>query len=346
MLSLYRSLVAGFLASAVGGFLAAGRPQDRGELQHVPRQVLAFYYPWYGNPRVTGHWVHWSGVDESRKTIAAATHYPLLGAYDSHDARTVDQHVRWARQAGITGFIVSWWGQHDFSDDALPLLLDAARRYGLKITIYYETAPPRAVNKKGARSDLEYLRGRYFSHPAWLTVNGQPVVFVYGRAISQLGVRGWGDLARDLSHQPLPPLLTADNLSPEAAAAFAGVHEYSITDRTQGKSPAELRQWAGKEFTRLATIGGPGRIHSVTIIPGYDDSKLSRPQPRPITDRWNGETYRTLWRAALEAAPDWILISTWNEWHEGSEIEPSIENSDRELKTTSEFARRFLAFHR
>ena len=132
--------------------------------------------------------MHWSGVDESRKTIGAATHYPLLGAYDSHDARTIDQHIRWAKQAGITGFIVSWWGQHDFSDESMPLLLDAARRYGLKITIYYETVPSRGFNQQqGALGPLAYLRRRSLSHPPWLAVHVQPVAFASGLALFQLG---------------------------------------------------------------------------------------------------------------------------------------------------------------
>lgn len=83
----------------------------------------------------------------------------------------------------------------------------------------------------------------------------------------------------------------------------------------------------------------------MTVIPGYDDTKLNRPGPRPTTGRHSGETYRVLWQEAIAAQPDWILITSWNEWHEGSEIEPSKENGDRELIATGEFARRFVGGH-
>ncbi len=79
----------------------------------------------------------------------------------------------------------------------------------------------------------------------------------------------------------------------------------------------------------------------MTIIPGYDDSKLGRPDPRPITDRNDGSTYSTLWQDAIAANPDWILITTWNEWHEGSQIEPSNELGSRELDTTATYAPTF-----
>ena len=41
---------------------------------------------------------------------------------------------------------------------------------------------------------------------------------------------------------------------------------------------------------------------------------------------------------AVAANPDWILITSWNEWHEGSEIEPSVEYGDRSLKEVAKFA--------
>jgi glycoprotein endo-alpha-1,2-mannosidase len=95
-------------------------------------------------------------------------------------------------------------------------------------------------------------------------------------------------------------------------------------------------------YPQWVETAGCNRIAAITIIPGYDDHKLGRKEPRPITDRHNGETYRILWQEAIAAHPDWILITTWNEWHEGSEIEPSVENGDRALKTTSEFAPKFM----
>jgi hypothetical protein len=60
----------------------------------------------------------------------------------------------------------------------------------------------------------------------------------------------------------------------------------------------------------------------------------------PVTDRWGGETYRVLWQDA--AAPDYVLITSWNEWHEGSELEASVEYGSRILDDTAAFSRAFL----
>jgi hypothetical protein len=85
---------------------------------------------------------------------------------------------------------------------------------------------------------------------------------------------------------------------------------------------------------------------AVNILQSYADRKTGRPMPRPVTDRWGGETYRELWQAAIAAAPDYVLITSWNEWHEGSEIEPSVEYGSRILDDTAAFSRAFLARER
>jgi hypothetical protein len=308
---------------------------------NVPKKVLAFYYAWYGNPQVSGKWVHWHDVDEANKRIGSSTHYPLLGPYDSHDPKVVEQHCRWAKEAGIDGFIVSWWHPNDFHDRAMPLILDTAQKFGLEITAYFETVPTRT--KEQALEYVMHLLNRYGKHPAWLKLNGKPVIFVYGRAIGEIGLDGWLWVIVEANRRyEGGAVFIGDHISKRAARIFDGIHTYNITALTAGKSPEEIKAWAQKVFPDWVSVAGNDRIACLTIIPGYDDSKLpDRKPPRPITERHNGETYKVLWEAAIAANPDWVLITSWNEWHEGSEIEPSVEHGDRELKTTAEYARKF-----
>ena len=129
-------------------------------------------------------------------------------------------------------------------------------------------------------------------------------------------------------------------------SVFDGANTYNITGQTQHKTPPQIREWAHSAYPKMVAAAGPGKISTVTVIPGYDDSKLGRPPPRPVTDRWEGETYRALWQEAIAAAPDYVLITSWNEWHEGSEIEPSVEYGSVMLNDTAVFAREFLAGRR
>src|SRR5258708_1451427 len=84
-----------------------------------------------------------------------------------------------------------------------------------------------------------------------------------------------------------------------------------------------------------------GRIAWVMVTPGCDARKAYKVKEQ--SERLDGQTYRTLWDEALKSRPDWILITSWNEWPEGTEIEPSLELGDKYLNLTAEYSQRFLS---
>ena len=88
--------------------------------------MLAFYYGWY---------------DATSKGFTKSLYHPVLGAYDSHAANVVAQHCRWAREAGITGFIVSWWGA-TIIRAACSVCCWRAQKSGISITAYVERVRP------------------------------------------------------------------------------------------------------------------------------------------------------------------------------------------------------------
>jgi hypothetical protein len=57
----------------------------------------------------------------------------------------------------------------------------------------------------------------------------------------------------------------------------------------------------------------------------------------------DGEFYRSTFEAALQSDPDWIFITTWNEWWEHTHIERSEEFGDQYLQITREYAGRWKA---
>jgi len=312
----------------------------------LPHQILAFYYGWYGNPEVSGRWVHWDGVNRPNERIKNSAHYPAWGAYDSHDPALLDRQASAARAAGITGFIASWWGQHGFEDQGITPLLAAAGKHGLTVSAYYEKLEGNdsAARIKSAVADLDYLLKRYAADKAWLRADGKPVVFIYGRALKALSPPEWQQAIAELRRDnPGGVALIADTLDPAYVSVFDGGSVYNFTGQTQHKTPPEIRTLAHTAFPKAVAAAGLGKISSLTVIPGYDDRETDRPPPRPITDRWGGETYRVLWQEAIAANPNWVLITSWNEWHEGSEIEPSVEYGSMLLDETANFVRQFVA---
>ena len=308
--------------------------------QKVPRKVLAFYYPWYGTPEFSGRWYHYSGVDFRLKTIANFTHYPSVGPFDSNDPEVVARHMQLAKRAGIDGFIVSWWGQGSFEDRAMPLILSEAAKKGIEITVYYEMVP-KPVCPENAASDLLYILNNYGSHKAFQKLNGKPVVFIYERAIKQLKQAEWASLLTDVNRTFKGGFVAIGHgFGREWAMIFDGIHIYNCAGYFTGKPLKKAINDSKRLYSdAIAFAENFERISAVTVIPGYDDIKIRSPGLK--VERLDGELYRQMWELAIKLDPDWVLITSFNEWHEGSEIDTSLEYRDLYVKITAEYTFRF-----
>lgn len=144
--------------------------------------TFAFYYPWYGTPEVSGYWRHWPPDGTSK-----ITDHPLLGFYDSNNETVIEQHIEWAKEAGIDCFIVSWWGNGTFEDKALSHIKKVCEESSFKFTVYYENTS--SIDQ--TVGNLTYLLDNYANSSSWYRIDGRPVIFVYSRARNNLGPQAW-----------------------------------------------------------------------------------------------------------------------------------------------------------
>ncbi len=337
------------LTFLVLGIVAPARSATAGSRPvPIPRRVMTFYYPWYGvpeGPGGNGRTVHWGQIDARNQDIAASTHYPVLGAYDSHDPAVIEQHCLWAKAARIDTFIVSWWGHGDYTDRAMPEILDACARHGMKACIYYERVPDPQTPQNAAHDIVRVLR-KYGSHEAHLKVDGKPVVFIYIRALNDLGLTGWLEAVKAIkTGYEGGAVVVGDQFSYGAARVFDGVHTYNTAGSLRDMSLDDLRTWAADTYPSWVRLADEaGKISTITVIPGYDDTKIRT--PGLAVERFDGELYRIQWEQAIAADPHWVLVTSFNEWHEGSEVEPSVEYTSQYIELTGELAGRFKSSRR
>ena len=331
------------LALLGGGTIAcstAGAPAPR---LRTTREVLAFYYGWYGTPKGSGAWHHWHGPEA--RAAAPRVNTPELGLYDSHDPRVIARHAEWLQQAGCTGIVSSWWGQGSFEDRTLELLIAPMHARSLKVTAYVEM---NQTGLAGAIADLAYLVRRYGDHPAWLRVDGRPVLFVYWGAIKALPAEEWKAAAEAVAAMGLPkPVLIGDiNASDgfffERAPAFEGLHTYVMAPYIAGMTPKQIDAYADEYYPRWKARVGD-RIYCATVIPGFDDRQVpGRTLPRPTVARSGTGTFDALWRSAIKTQADWVMLTSFNEWHEASDIEPSKEYGDLFIRRNRHWASLYL----
>ena len=308
-------------------------------IRAVPRLVLAFYYPWYGTSQgPTGFWRHWDEgghrPDEflgQRRDIGSAD-CPVHGPYDSKNRSLIAWHFEVAEEAGIDGFIVSWWGSETFEDQAFRLMLDIAEEVEtpVKLTIYYEEASGRDE----AVQEIEAILEDCGNCSSFLKVLGSPVVFIYSRALSDIGLEDWDFAVRKIRDDGYEVLFIVDSFDPEVAKVFDGMHMYN---------PLGILNTGGNLTDFYIKAKGVAEeeaiILAATVLPGYNDTQVR--DPGQTWPRDDGLTYDRAWRAATVPDPNWILICSWNEWHEGTEIESSLEYGDLYLRLTADYAERF-----
>jgi hypothetical protein len=281
-----RSLLLGLVVVALG--LPAGASADV--------RVSAFYYPWYGTPARDGAYVHWSQHDHQPPDDIASSYYPARGLYSSTDRLVVGAQLDEIRRAGIDEIAVSWWGRGSAEDGRLPMILSVARNAGIAVAAHLEPYPGRTVASTVA--DVAYLRSL-----------GVKTFYVY-RALD-LPVPDWA-AARPALHAGGGTLIFGQTqlVGAASAAGFDGVYTYDIVT------------FGGRMFQRFCDEAHKRHLLCAPSVgPGYDARRGSGDPA--VKWRHNGATYDAMWRAAIAAHADRVTITSYNEWHEGTQIEPA-----------------------
>ena len=340
----------------------------------APR-VCTFYYTWWGNetvypneyPTTANRTMHWDenvvgfNATEDPYNIGATNH-PTLGTddivlYDSADPLAIRYHLDQAVAAGIDTFIATWWGPDNYIDRNFELLLNETLHgnYSMDHTIYFESVQPRydasqlpAENvTRNIAEDLEYVIVEYAGHTNFLHVTdpttgaARPVIFLYAVTSLRKTAAIWQGAIAILAAKGLHPFLIADVGNPRALPrgfeVFDGVHVYNPLGIYRDEPARALDRFE----TMVLSSRVNGLLAAATVLPGYDDTRV-RDGVKPLP-REDGAVYNASWDVAIASDPDWVLICSFNEWHEGSEIEPSLQDGTRYMELTAVHAARFKA---
>ena len=315
-----------------GGPLQVSTPVKFGKL------VWAFYYPWYAQ----SSWFH------TNRTRTIDT--PVIGAYDSSNPVVIEKHIRMAKSAGIDGFIISWWGPGpdglfgSQTDDNLKVVLDVARKNNFLITIYFET---HAFGDPSPASKLEqmmrYFLQTYGRDPRYYMIDGLPVIFVYSVGSQPLSV--WREIINKMTAEGYKAFYIADTLDRQYLSVFQGLHTYFPLDISQQSVEGYLSKryaLAAAEVRAnnlLYSESNASAIWAATITPGVDARQTT--WGNAYFPRQNGNVFRSTFNAAMQSNPDWLLITTFNEWWENTHIEPGLTYGYKYLDLTTQFVANF-----
>jgi hypothetical protein len=323
-------------ATDARGRVATTVPRDR-LLGAVPlflpkadyrRLVLAAYYPWFS--------------DYENPSLADRPRRPR-SVWDAAGVRSMTEQ---AQAAGVNGFAVSWHGS-DRDGVGMDLVRKAAERTGQLFTAYLEASS--AQTSGLARSRAFVVRQwllqalAYRSSPAFLTApDGVPVVFVYGMA--SLTPDQWQDvLVKVAGRAGIKVHLVGDAVDPAYLPVEWGLHRYTALSSAHRLAARSTRTALLARAQATLDPAVSPLLYAGTVSPGFNDRRLRGDTNPVVPRRSDGSRYAATWRAALTGDPDWVFVSTWNEWFENTQIEPGLATGRRALRQTT---RRTTAWRR
>jgi hypothetical protein len=347
------------LAALLSFILAAS-----GASHATSKTVMVYYMPWYtAKPYSDGWGWHWTmnhfnpdGVNASGERQIASWYYPLIGPYDSSDPAVIEYHVLLMKLAGVDGVIVDWYGSANFLDyginnQATVKLFQFTRKAGLKFSVCYEDQTIQHMIDGNylaagdaifhAQQEMLYLQTNFFSDASYLRLKGQPVLLNFGPQYFMMSTN-WEDIFSVLVATNQPAFFTEDNRLPVSTGAFSWPPMWmSQVPGTGGVlSGAALKSYLA-DFDQKAG-NWPAFISSA--FPRFHDI-YQRAGVRNywgyLGDRHGGTLRETLSRGMTNSSAI-VQVVTWNDFGEGSMVEPTQEYGYRDLGIIQDFRRQYL----
>jgi hypothetical protein len=325
-----------FAASALTIGLAAGAA-------YAQDTLLVHYMPWFQSQPFSGYWgPHWTGFNNEHDPTALAAdglpdiyskYDPLIGLYDSSDPDLLECHLLMMKLAGIDGVIVDWYGtsnafNYPVNQQASIALFNAAEQFGMQFAVCYEDRTIGALLDSGQlqpsqiesrmSADLQWVEDNWFASPIYAQKGGQPLLLNFG-PITVQSPATWNNVFQTLNADP--NFFSLHNLWTQSGAdgAFMWVHFNVWNDGNP--STATIKQ----RYTNLINGVQPDPAKIIPAAkPGFDDA-YQPPGRFEFLDHRNGQTLRESLEVGMEGPWETIQLVTWNDFTEGTMIEPTVQ---------------------
>ncbi|MFH1007434.1 MAG: hypothetical protein V1800_08035 [Candidatus Latescibacterota bacterium] len=281
--------------------------------------------------------------------------YPTLGLYDCLDPGVLEQHARWAVEASLDGLMWDYMLvgeensdkdkplQETIYDRSFRIMLEVLERLRIPLLLcpWYDSFCWYGFPVEKIAEHLGYLVRAYHGHPHVLHFDNRLVVYSYNTLVKH-SAADWRRVRALLAQQKVDHriFLVAGEVAywkPDLCepGLFDGFSQYNYN----------MGDWSADGVSRFSAIlrelaeRNGSAFWSATVGPGFDGRIWHHPG-RAVA-RGLGKLYEALWEAAIAAGSPFITICSFNEWGEGTQIEPCLEYEDLYLQLTAKWARIF-----
>jgi len=293
-----------------------------------PRKIYVHVMPWF---QVGGQ--HWSMNARNGDSGVASWYAPMIGEYNSNDGNVIEYQLLTMKYAGIDGVLIDWPGlnggydrpQNKANSDAI---IARTAAFGMEFGVCYEDQYADSLD--AAKGDMAYVRDNFFTKPNHIKVNGVPALLVFGPQKFQ-NPGDWTSILSVFSSKPqFYPLWYNDNAGSNASGKFAWIAQNAL----KGVNDFD------------AGLDGVDHGNKIPIIyPGFNPFYAAGGWPGPTwkvsydlkqDNTAGGDTMTSSFELGKYAGEP-LQIATWNDYGEGTMIEPSTQG-----KAGAGFGYRFL----
>ncbi|HEY3406210.1 MAG TPA: glycoside hydrolase family 71/99-like protein [Ohtaekwangia sp.] len=299
-------------------------------------KIYVHLMPWFETPETNGgNWgSHWKMANKNPNVVVDAStgkrqiashYYPLIGPYASSDMDVVEYQLLLMKLSGIDGVLIDWYGTINLYDypanlrnvEAFTSLMD---KVGLQYAIVYEDQTIKAAldaakitdGVAAAKADMNYMQTKYFNDVDYIKISGQPLLLTFGPQYFQSSA-AWTDVFSVLT--PKPRFFTLWNESAEAGSNASG--EYAWVYQNTTPHLDHLDNFYNKTFSGLRIGSAYPGFNDYYQEGGWGDGYF-------VIEHDGIETFKTTLKKALDHT-DYVQLVTWNDYGEGTMIEPTME---------------------
>jgi hypothetical protein len=311
---------------------------------------MAHYMPWFQTKEQSGYWGwHWTmnhfdpnKIDAAGKREIASHYYPVIGPYDSRDTHVLEYQVLMMKLSGIDGVLVDWYGDEDYNDYGVLNKSTAAifswiKKANLKFAIVYEDQTILHMINGGrikstdavsyAAKAINYLDATWFGADEYLKIDSKPVLLVFGPQYFKRSTE-WENIFSGLKTKPL--FFTEDNYLDQISSGA-----YPWPPMWKSNSSGILTQESLREYLNQFYQKGNGWSYKIgSAFPEFHDiyKEAGVGSGYGFLDSQKGATFSLTLEMAVNQNCDVIQLVTWNDYGEGTIIEPTIEFGNRYLE--------------
>jgi hypothetical protein len=347
------------------------------------KPVMVHYMPWFQSPYSlgSGNWgYHWTMNHFNPNTVnptnnedeIASWYYPLIGPYDSSDPAVLEYHVLLMKLSGIDGVIVDWYGPDNYYDYLInnQRTLDIfayAQKAGLKFSLCYEDSTIPAEISGGCMNsvcvtagnaiahvedEMLYVQTNFFVYTNFLKWNNDPVFLNFGPQYFTTSA-DWTSIFSLLNASNQPAFFTENNyLAPAGKGAFDWPPmQLSVTNAQSPTEPVLSDAVMNGYLAAFDASAAAWPAYISTAFPRFHDfyAQAGVSPSYGYLDDQSGNTLRETLSRAMTNASAIIQIATWNDYGEGTIIEPTATGSEptteygyTDLGIIQDFRRQYL----